>query len=110
MLIQASPRSISGKVICVPKKLPVEIFKLKWADLEQPDKEALLADAKTYTTSRLQLQKEKSGVAILGSPQEDIKRDPKVSRIEPDSIAVGEDLAWASLIGEALILKRSRDS
>ena len=52
----------------------------------------------------LQQQKNKTGVAILGTPIPQLQEDPKYQDLLPSSLVVGEELAQAALASEVLIL------
>ena len=89
--LTASPRSICGKVMCIPKPLPLLEFKNKWGEMEEGDKQQHVARAKEEASRILNKQKAKTGVATLGTPLPALKRDPKYqNKLLNSSIQVGE--------------------
>ena len=98
--INNKPLHLYAVTQCIPKPLPVESFKPKWDLLN--DFEKLKAHRKALGKARYKLNMHKAitGVGILGKPVKELKEDPKYDSILEDSIAVGEQLALASLTAE----------
>ena len=102
--LNARPRSVEGRVQCIPRKLPLEQFGLGWKIMDEPSREAALRNASCKAKQILSKQKRKTGVAILGTPIDTLKHDKKFQGCTlKDAIASGEEVALASLTSEILV-------
>ena len=96
--------NIVGDVVCVPKALPMN-FESIWKNTNEEQRIQLYKTAKNRAKHKLQKQKKKTGVAILGKPVPCLENDPKFQgKMLQQSIKNGEDLALASLTAEFLLL------
>ena len=106
LAIAASPRAIQGVVLVIPKPLPMEDFGVLWGEYNDYEKLQAWRNAQKTAIRRLDAQKRKTGVAILGQPHPVLNSDPKFQNdTRKDSIRVGEELAQAALSTELLICR-----
>ena len=97
--------TIKGPVLCLPKALPIADFKGKWEQLPEQQQIEQYTLAHKSATDKLNKQKLKTGVAILGRPCSELVNDPKFQGRALDSaIEVGESMANTALTAELLIL------
>ena len=88
-----------------PTPLPLEIALEKVSTLDSSDLSRVYRNASKKARKKLQRQKSWTGVAILGSPCEALRNDPKFQGdFLEKSVAAGEELAQASLSAEYFIL------
>ena len=96
---------VCGDVVCIPKALPMGQFGMIWGTISQEYKDMLNKTAHNRAKKILQKQKRKTGVAILGKPNDALKQDPKFQgSLGKKCIQTGEQLALASLSAELLVL------
>ena len=99
------PRSITARVICVPKALPVNDFNKLWKQVS--DEQQKITWSKSVKRARhiLNKHKSKTGVAILGSAMPELNDDPKFQGdLKLKCIEAGEKAAEASLASELCVL------
>ena len=105
IVLVGKPRRITGLVQCIPRKLPMNLFKPEWEKIE-PDKQiSLWCKAVRRARNVLIKQKSKTGIGILGSPNEVLDNDVKFQgQLRAEQIHQGESLALAALATEFLVL------
>ena len=100
-----NPKSIKGKILCVPKALPIHHFSKIWKTLSEDAKGSYAKNSENRAKNVLQKQKRHTGVAILGRPDYSLDTDIKFQGdLKIQCIRVGEQLAFASLSSEFLVL------
>ena len=77
LVLYGAPRTISEPTFCYVTPLPIVDFKREWAALNIEAQNDAVAESFAIAKSRLQWQKEKTGVAILGAPLRSIYQDEK---------------------------------
>ena len=101
----AEPMAITANVQCKPQNLPMDDFQAQWKLLNDFQKIQKYSCAKRYATNKLNKQKQRTSVAILGKPTKELLLDPKFSeQFLFDSVAVGERFAQTALEAEYLVL------
>ena len=99
-------KNVQGTVLKVPRPLPFDIHQIKIEDYSQEDKTAIFRAAEQKASQLLNMQKERTGIAILGTPPPHVLVDRKISKeIKQTATAEGEKLAQAVLTSELFILK-----
>jgi len=94
-----------GKLIKVPKPLPLDLFDLALPNFTKEQLDEKWQQAKKEAAHTLQLQKQVTGFAILGTPPHTTLVDQKLKgETFEDSKTVGEHLALAALQSEIYIL------
>ena len=94
---------MKGSILTVPKTLPQDLAKT--AVLEGASESEAKNQATQIAQHMLYTQKQKTGVAILGKPQNALHTDPKYQGdFRRDSTLIGERLAEASLTIEITTL------
>ena len=105
LTIAANPRSIQGTVLVTPATLPFKEYHKKRTDLNQLEQWHIIKKAPKQASGILKKQKQKTGIAILGSPLKELTDNPIFQgSLKQDSIFVGEDLAQKALTAEKIIL------
>ena len=101
----AKPMLIKATVLCKPKQLPMADFQTNWQNLNEYQKYQKYNCAKRYALNKLNKQKTRTKVGILGKPQKELLLDPKCAdQFLLDSIAIGEQFAQTALEAEYLVL------
>ena len=103
--IAATPLLVTCLKQIFPKGLPLVEFKIEWNTLSDFTKLGFWRKAQSTANFKLQKQKKRTGIAILGRPSTELAKDPKYQGdFLLDSIKVGEQLALSALSSEMLIL------
>jgi hypothetical protein len=103
--INKKPRKLTSRVLCVPKALPLETFKLNWDELDDTAQVSMWNTARNQAKRKLRKHKRFQGVGILGTPDPILLSDPKYTgEIKAEAIKAGEMTASASLASEYLVL------
>ena len=98
-------RSIQGTVLVTPAPLPFEDYHKKLPSLTQYDQLHIITKSQKKASHLLQVQKKKTGVAILGSPCPELSNNPIFQGdLKHCALEVGEDLARKALAAELRIL------
>ena len=105
LICHTRPLEVKGRVLCIPKALPLESFNKKWAELDEAQQDRAYRGASIMAYNRLQHHKLKTGIAILGSPMDVLDKDPKYQgSVRTSAITQGEELAHIALAAELLVL------
>ena len=95
---------VTGKVLCSPRDLPIAEFNKIWTNLNQYQQYEKYTAANKFAFIKLAKQKRKTGIAILGKPDESLLHDDKFGgNFMLGSVAVGEGLALVALSAEILV-------
>jgi hypothetical protein len=100
------PKSISQYVQCIPKALPLDSFIANWNVLDSNQQNLAWAKAQLKSKRILFKHKIKTGVAILGQPNEILLNDGKFQgALQRAQIKEGERLAASALASELLVVE-----
>ena len=103
--VDDAPLLVKGLVLCCPRDLPMADFNKGWKQLTQYQQYKKYTAANKFASNKLNKQKSKTGIAILGKPSKSLLQDDKYGgNFMLDSIAVGEDLALVALTSEILVM------
>jgi hypothetical protein len=102
--IEAKPRTLQVNTLKQPTLLPMQEALEQYEKLNNYNKWQTYKKAKNRAQQILQKTKDRTGIAILGSPSHQLTEDPKYNPDQRIYIAAGEILAKAALAAELFIL------
>ena len=107
--LAADPSKVKGWRMLLPQELPIEEALVNLKEFSEADQQLSYSQSINEAKRVLNIQKQRTGTAILGKPPEALMHDLKCQgETLAASIQVGEKYALTSLAIELFILKHSK--